>query len=110
MANVIMMENNGKYAFKLPANLASGEYLVCIYYANLCEHFLIRVHSYDQKCWRFMELMLSAVVNSISGKNLSLERMDSYSRPTNHPDVCSSRLQDQVVIAHLNSVSLASTM
>lgn len=28
MANVIMMENQGKYTFKLPRNLASGDYLV----------------------------------------------------------------------------------
>jgi cellulase len=28
MANVIMMENAGKYTFKLPENLTSGEYLV----------------------------------------------------------------------------------
>ncbi|RPA86920.1 hypothetical protein BJ508DRAFT_122039 [Ascobolus immersus RN42] len=28
MANVIMMENGGKYTFKLPQNLASGDYLL----------------------------------------------------------------------------------
>lgn len=68
------------------------------------------VHSCDQKCWRFMEPVLSAVVNFISGKNLPPRMDSSYSQPMNHLDVCSSRLQDQVVIAHPSSVSLASTM
>ena len=27
-ANIYMMANGGKYSFKLPANLASGDYLV----------------------------------------------------------------------------------
>lgn len=40
MANVIMMENGGKYTFKLPANLASGEYLVRIHSTKLCENLL----------------------------------------------------------------------
>lgn len=39
MANVIMMENNGKYAFKLPANLASGDYLVRIPYTSPYEPY-----------------------------------------------------------------------
>lgn len=40
MANVIMMENNGKYAFKLPTNLASGDYLVRIPYTSPYEGLL----------------------------------------------------------------------
>lgn len=79
MANVIMMENSGKYTFKLPTNLASGEYLVCTFnrsYAIMFLHNALR--SFDPRCWHFMELVLLVVVSSTLGKTLTSGKVNSY--------------------------------
>lgn len=90
MANVIMMENNGKYTFKLPTNLASGEYLVCILDQTRTKMFLHGCpYSFDLRCWRCTELVLSEAVSSILGRKFAPWKMlSSYFLTICEPSRC----------------------